>query len=192
MLGLLIMEGRYPRILAYPAANAAQQPQCPKHAAAQAEPIEGEQRANLPQNVPGLFGIIPNIPPKPQIYHHAGGKFRRSDEGCCQRRLEHNAPVRKAARNHTQCAQAKARPARPLSSGCGRARQSPARCSLRHPQKIVQLFASCIFHPPFSATRGARLPPCVHSNLCCYLACARLRKICAHIEKSRRVGYNKP
>lgn len=98
------MEGRYPRILAYPAANAAQQPQRPKHAAAQAEPIEGEQRANLPQNVPGLFGIIPNIPPKPQIYHHAGGEFRRSDEGCAQRRLEHDAPVRKAARNHAQCA----------------------------------------------------------------------------------------
>ena len=30
MLGLLIMEGRYPRILAYPAANAAQQG-TPKH-----------------------------------------------------------------------------------------------------------------------------------------------------------------
>ena len=147
-----------------PGQHAPRKPQCPKHAAAQAEPIEGEQRANLPQNVPGLFGIIPNIPPKPQIYHHAGGKFRRSDEGSAQRRLEHDASVRKScAQSHT-VRTGKGRPARPLSSGCGRARQSPARCSLRHPQKIVQLFASCIFHPPFSATRGAAAPVCMRTS----------------------------
>lgn len=185
------MEGRYPRILAYPAANAAQQPQCPKHAAAQAEPIEGEQRANLPQNVPGLFGIIPNIPPKPQIYHHAGGEFRRSDEGCAQRRLEHDASVRKAARNHTQCAQAKAAQHGHCPVGVA------AHGNLQRAVACGTHRKLCSFLPHVSSTRpfppqGGRGCPRVHANLCCYLACARLRKICAHIEKSRRVGYNKP